>query len=207
MTKIKLCGMMRREDIETANALLPDYIGFIFAKKSRRYVSPERAAALKKLLSDKIKAVGVFVDEEPENIASLAESGTIDVIQLHGNEDDGYIYRLRELTKAPIIKAFRVKDEGDIEAAEKCPSDMVLLDAAEGGSGKEFDRTLASGMTRDYFLAGGLYPETVAEAIEKHRPYGVDVSSGIESDGAKDKNKMESFVKAVRRTDGKAENI
>ncbi|MBR5712419.1 MAG: phosphoribosylanthranilate isomerase [Lachnospiraceae bacterium] len=110
MTKIKLCGLSRPQDIEAANALAPDYIGFVFAEKSRRYVTPERARELRKLLKPGIAAVGVFVDAEPESVAGLLREGIIDIAQLHGAEDEVYIRRLRELTDRPIIKAFRLGD-------------------------------------------------------------------------------------------------
>ena len=116
MTKIKLCGLYRPCDIETANELKPEYIGFVFASKSKRYITPEKAANLKRLLNPNIKAVGVFVDENPENIVCLLNSGTIDICQLHGSEDEAYIHDLRQLTDRAIIKAFRIQSASDIEA-------------------------------------------------------------------------------------------
>lgn len=196
--KIKLCGLTRPSDIETANLLHPDYVGFVFAKKSRRYVSPERVKTLKELLHPDILAVGVFVDEEPEAVATWLSSRIIDVAQLHGGEDEAYIRRLRELTERPIIKAFSVKETHDIEDAGGSTADFVLLDAGEGGTGTAFDRELLAGMNRPYFLAGGLDADTVGEAVMRWRPYAVDVSSGIETDGCKDAEKMQAFVKNVR---------
>lgn len=196
--KIKLCGLTRPSDIETANLLHPDYVGFVFAKKSRRYVSPERVKTLKELLHPDILAVGVFVDEEAETVAAWLSSGIIDVAQLHGREDEAYIKRLRELTERPIIKAFSVKETHDIEKANDSTADFVLLDAGDGGTGTAFDRELLAGMSRPYFLAGGLDPSTVGEAVRRWCPYAVDVSSGIETDGVKDAEKMQAFVKNVR---------
>lgn len=196
--KIKLCGLTRPSDIETANLLHPDYVGFVFAKKSRRYVSPERVKTLKELLHPDILAVGVFVDEEPETVAMWLSSGIIEIAQLHGGEDEAYIKRLRELTERPIIKAFSVKETHDIEKANDSTADFVLLDAGEGGTGTAFDRELLAGMSRPYFLAGGLDPSTVGEAVRRWCPYAVDVSSGIETDGLKDAEKMQAFVKHVR---------
>ncbi len=196
--KIKLCGLTRPSDIETANLLHPDYVGFVFAKKSRRYVSPERVKTLKELLHPDILAVGVFVDEEAETVAAWLSSGIIDMAQLHGREDEAYIKRLRELTERPIIKAFSVKETHDIEKANDCSADFVLLDAGDGGTGMAFDRELLAGMSRPYFLAGGLDADTVGEALRRWRPYAVDVSSGIETDGVKDAEKMQAFVKNVR---------
>lgn len=199
--KIKLCGLTRPSDIETANLLHPDYVGFVFAKKSRRYVSPERVKTLKELLLPDILAVGVFVDEEPETVAMWLSSGIIEMVQLHGGEDEAYIKRLRELTERPIIKAFSVKETHDIEKANDSTADFVLLDAGDGGTGTAFDRELLAGMSRPYFLAGGLDPSTVEEAVRRWRPYAVDVSSGIETDGVKDAEKMQAFVKIVRRVE------
>lgn len=198
MTKIKLCGLSRQCDIEWANELKPDYIGFIFWSKSKRNVSPERAKELKALLSPDIKAVGVFVDEPIENIAKLLSDNIIDLAQLHGSEDEEYIARLRTLSDKPIIKAFLLKSKEDAKRAEKSTADHILLDSGMG-TGKGFDRSLLKNISRPYFLAGGLYPENVADAIETLSPFAVDVSSGIETDNFKDKNKMAAFVKAVRK--------
>lgn len=196
--KIKLCGLTRPSDIETANLLHPDYVGFVFAKKSRRYVSPERVKTLKELLHPDILAVGVFVDEEPEAVADWLSSGIIDMAQLHGGEDEAYIRKLRQLTDKPIIKAFSIKDEQDIRNACTSSADFVLLDAGNGGTGKAFDREFLAGMNRPYFLAGGLDCSTVGETVKRWRPYAVDVSSGIETDGCKDAEKMRTFVQCVR---------
>ena len=196
--RIKLCGLTRPCDIEAVNDLRPDYIGFVFAKKSRRYVSPEQAAELKSLLRPGILAVGVFVDEEIERITGLLSSGVIDLAQLHGGEDETYIERMRERTDRPIIKAFRVEGEEDIEKAQASAADYVLLDSGGGGTGKAFDRELLARIDRPYFLAGGLDASTVGEAVKRWRPYAVDVSSGIETDGVKDAEKMRRFMEAVR---------
>ena len=199
--KIKLCGLTRPSDVEMANLLHPDFVGFVFAKKSRRYVSLERAQTLKELLHPDILAVGVFVDEEPEEVAALLSAGVIDLAQLHGKEDEAYIGRLRKLTDKPLIKAFSVGSAADIEKACKSAADLVLLDAGEGGTGTAFDRELLAGMNRPYFLAGGLDPSTVGEIVRRWRPYAVDVSSGIEKDGYKDVEKMQAFVESVRECD------
>lgn len=198
MTKIKLCGLTRPCDIEAANELRPEYIGFVFAPKSRRCVTPEQAAALRGLLRADIAAVGVFVSESPEAVAALLRQGIIDVAQLHGAQDEAYIRRLRALTDAPILQAFRVDAERDIAAAQASSADAVLLDSGAGGTGSAFDWRLLCGMRRPYFLAGGLSPENVAQAVEALHPYAVDVSSGIETDRLKDAAKMRAFVRAVR---------
>lgn len=204
MTKIKLCGLSRPEDIQTANDLTPDYIGFVFAPKSRRYVPPKRAAELRGLLRPEITAVGVFVDEAPETVAALLDCGIIDIAQLHGSEDEEYIAALRELTGLPLIQAFQISGEQDIAAAERSPADYVLLDSG-GGTGTAFDWSLLQKIKRPYFLAGGLDAGNVAGAVESLHPFAVDVSSGIETGGVKDENKMTEFVRAVRGVSGKEE--
>ncbi len=197
MTKIKLCGLRRAEDIEAANALRPDYVGFVFAETSRRYVPPETAAALRVRLDPGILAVGVFADEPPERVAALLNAGVIDLAQLHGGEDAAYLARLRERTDRPLIQAFRIRTAEDIRTAERSPAEHILLDAG-AGTGTVFDWDLLDQVSRPYFLAGGLEPGNVGEAVERLRPYAVDVSTGIETDGVKDPRKMEAFVSAVR---------
>ena len=198
MTKIKLCGLSRPCDIEWANALLPDYIGFVFAQKSKRYVSPERAKALREGLDSNIRAVGVFVNEAPEAVADLLNTGVIDLAQLHGGEDEKYIEALRRLTDKPLIKALRVDSPADLEKARNSSADYVLLDNGAGGTGTAFDWALLKGFDRPYFLAGGLDSGNVRQAVETLRPFAVDVSSGIETNGAKDYMKMTAFVNAAR---------
>lgn len=200
MTRVKMCGLRRAEDIEAANRLMPEYIGFVFAPASRRFISLEEAAALRQALSPGIRAVGVFVDEDAETVARLLESGVIDIAQLHGNEDEAYIARLKARTGKPVIRAFRVKNAEDLRAAEASPADMILLDAG-AGDGKTFDWSMLSSVSRPYFLAGGLTPENTAEAVKRYHPFAVDVSSGIETDGFKDCNKMRAFMRAVREGD------
>lgn len=198
MTKIKFCGLSLPRDIEAANELMPEYIGFVFAPKSSRYVPLERAAELKKQLLPEIKAVGVFVDESAKAVSFLLNQGVIDIAQLHGSEDEEYMGRLRILSSKPIIKAFRIRSGRDVLAAQNSAADAVLLDSG-AGTGSIFDWTLLQGMKRPYFLAGGLDSSNVGEAIGKLHPYAVDVSSGIETDGAKDKEKMAAFAAAVRK--------
>ena len=201
MTRIKLCGLTRPEDIAAANALQPEYIGFVFAAKSKRAVSREMAAALKAQLSPQIQTVGVFVNEAPETVAELLNAGIIDIAQLHGQEDETYIHRLRKLTNKPLIQAVRVTDAASLANAQKSPADLILLDSGAGGTGTAFDWTVLDKFSRLYFLAGGLGPENAADAVERLHPYGVDVSSGIETAGKKDPAKMAAFVAAVRKND------
>ena len=200
MTKIKLCGLSRPCDIETVNVLMPDYIGFVFAPKSRRYVSYEKAAMLKRQLNPAIAAVGVFVDEAPETVARLLHRGVIDIVQLHGTEDEDYIKFLRTLTDKPIIKAFRMETRAELSKAESSSADAILLDSG-AGTGIPFDWTLIADVRRPYFLAGGISPENAGAAVRALRPYAVDVSSGIETDGVKDKIKMAALVQTVRKED------
>ena len=207
MTRIKLCGMTRPCDIEEVNILLPEYIGFVFAEKSRRCVSDEQAAALRAGLNPAVRAVGVFVREKPERVAALLNGGVIDLAQLHGGEDESYIARLRELTERPLIQAFRVETAADLARAENSTADYILLDHGAGGTGETFDWSLLKGFDRPFFLAGGLGPENVAEAVAALRPFAVDVSSGIETDGLKDREKMREFVEAVRTISGKDDQI
>ncbi|MBR6018609.1 MAG: phosphoribosylanthranilate isomerase [Lachnospiraceae bacterium] len=230
MAQIKLCGLSRPQDIETANRLWVEYIGFVFAKGSRRYVTPERAAEFRKGLKHGTRAVGVFVDEPAENVAQLLADGVIDIAQLHGAEDEAYIRRLRELTDRPIIKAFRLGSgaaaqtsaeaaqtnadagkadaegrgselERTLAAAAQSPADIVLLDSGAGtGMVLNWERLAEYDFPREYILAGGLTPDNVGRAIRMLHPMGVDVSSGIETDGVKDAAKMAAFVDAVRDT-------
>ncbi len=197
-TKIKLCGMMRKEDIAAVNKLKPDFAGFVFAPGRTRTVSADQAARLRDLLRPGIKAVGVFINEPVGNVICFLKSGVIDIAQLHGDETEEYISTLRIETNSPIIKAFRIETPEDIRLAEKSGADMVLLDSGAGGTGRAFDRTLIGNFSRPYFLAGGLDPYNVAGQIISLRPYAVDVSSGIESGGIKDPKKMACFVEAVR---------
>ncbi len=213
---VKLCGLWRDEDVEAVLEAAPDYCGFVVDfPRSHRSVTPERAIELGCALADSgITRVGVFVDADPETIELLVLAEAIDAAQLHGHEDAAYVRGLRELLdttslgrKARIIQAFKVRDAADLAAAEKSPADLVLLDNGQG-TGEAFDWSLlAIGAptrpARPFILAGGLTPQNVASAIAATGPYGVDMSSGIESpsaDGspAKDPQKMIDAVAAVR---------
>ena len=196
MTKIKLCGMTSEDDIKVINEVLPDYIGFVFANKSKRYISFDTAKLLKSKLDSRVKAVGVFVNEDIENIIYLVKNNIIDIVQLHGNEDDDYINKLRTKINSPIIYAYQIKSKADIKSINK-ETDFILLDAG-AGCGKTFDENLLDGFDREYFLAGGLSIGNVKEKIMKLHPFGVDVSSGIETEGKKDAAKMRKFVSLVR---------
>jgi len=216
MTAIKICGLKRKEDIEAVNELCPEYIGFVFADFSHRYVDKDTAARLKACLSPRIKAVGVFVNSDISFVAELLNEGIIDIAQLHGSEDNNYIDELRQLIsgeaivqtdgseagrhesyKPRIIKAFNINKVGDISEIENSAADLVLVDSGTG-SGETFDWTELEGIKRPYLLAGGLGPDNVRAAIDSLHPYGVDVSSGVESDKLKDVAKMKNFVSMVR---------
>lgn len=201
MTKVKICGLTRLEDIRTANQFHPDYIGFVFAK-SRRQIDAETARKLKSALDDSIKAVGVFVDEEIDVIQSLVQENIIDAVQLHGNENAEYIAALRRKISVPIIKAVPVQSCEQVLTASCFPCDYLLLDTyvpgTQGGSGKRFDWDMIPPIQKPYFLAGGLDSRNAAEAIRKLHPYCVDVSSGVETDGHKDSSKMAEFINKVR---------
>ena len=179
MTKIKMCGLRRAEDIEFANMVKPDYIGYVFAEKSKRYITPEKAAELTKLLDGDIVPVGV-----------------VKMVQLHGSESEDFVSKLKN-RGIPVIKAFQVGSAEDIAAAERSCADMVLLDSGKG-SGQTFDWSLIGGIKRSYLLAGGMTAENAAAAIGMLRPYGVDASSCLETDGFKDIAKMKAFAQAVR---------
>lgn len=197
MTRIKMCGLRRPEDIEAAGELLPEYIGFVFFPGSKRYVTPETARALKAELNPGIRTVGVFVDEKPETVAKLLSDGTIDMAQLHGSEDEAYLADLRKRTDKPLIRAFRIRGAEDALRAQASSADEILLDAG-AGDGKTFDWSWLRQVKRPYFLAGGLTPENAGRAVRELKPYAVDVSSGIETGGFKDIVKMRAFVRAVR---------
>jgi len=198
MTKIKFCGLTRPCDIEAANEIKPDYIGFVFAPNSKRRVSYKQAVDLKNLVDKSIKAVGVFLDEDIEQVISLLNLGIIDAAQLHGNESVEYITRIQKETGKPVIKAFQIHSKGDVAAAEKTLADYIILDAGTG-EGKTFDWTLVESFKKPFFLAGGLHPGNVKTAMQQLHPYALDVSTGIETDGLKDKQKMAAFAAEVRK--------
>ena len=198
--KVKICGLRRPEDIAYINEVRPDFAGFICFPKSFRYVDSDMLRQLKAKLADGIKAVGVFVNEEIEVIVQLAAEGSIDMIQLHGQEDETYIARLRGRTDKPLIKAFRIETAEDIKDANASSADYILLDHGAGGTGEAFDWSLLEDVDRPYFLAGGLNPENVQEAIAragKHL-FALDVSSGVETEKKKDREKIGRFMQTVQ---------
>lgn len=198
MTKIKICGLYRPCDIEYVNAAKPDWCGFIINfPKSHRSLTPERVRALRRGLDGAVTPVGVFVDQPVETVAELLNDGTISVAQLHGHEDAAYIAALRAAAPGhPVWTAFKVRGPEDLTAANASPADLVLLDNGRG-TGETFDWSLAGGVTRPCLLAGGLTPENIPEAVRRLHPFGLDISSGVETDGKKDCAKILAAVSAA----------
>lgn len=202
MTKIKICGLMRMEDIACVNQWKPEYVGFVFAD-TRRRVSDALAKQMRDALDPEIQSVGVFVNASVDRIAGLCGRGIINLIQLHGDEDAAYIERLRKRVQNPIIKAVRVRSSKDIVQSEKLPCEYLLLDTYTkgqyGGTGHEFDLTLVPALGKPFFLAGGLNVDNVEEKIRSACPWAVDISSGVEGeDGWKDSEKIRKFIEKVR---------
>lgn len=199
MTKIKICGLRSREDIYAVNAAAPDFGGFIVEfPKSFRSISRDTLRELTAGLSKKILPVGVFVNAPAELPAALLEEGCIAIAQLHGQEDEAYIRRVRSYTDKPLIKAFSIKSSEDIHRALESTADYILLDQGGGGTGKSFDWSLVPEISRPYFLAGGLGVENMERAIRELRPWAVDLSSSLETDRQKDPAKMSAAVRTVR---------
>jgi len=211
--QIKICGLRREEDIDYVNQRKPDYAGFVFAGK-KRCIDYDTAAGLRERLDDSIPAVGVFIDEDIDNVVRLAKNSVIQIIQLHGDEDEDYITRLRnklednDLNDVKLIKAVRVKSFDQVEKAEKLAVDWLLLDAFSeneyGGSGKTFNHDLIRNIEKPYMLAGGIDSENVTEILGLFSrknvilPFCVDVSSSVETDGYKDADKIKDMISAVR---------
>lgn len=199
MTKIKICGLIRERDVDYVNQYLPDYAGFILNfPRSHRNLSLEKAQSLVRLLNPGIQAVGVVVNQPLERAIDLLNQGFLDALQLHGSEDEAYIQALKTATGRQVWKAFQIKDQADLDAARRCCADQIILDSGQG-SGETFDWTLLQNFPRPFFLAGGLGPQNVVRAVKQLHPYGIDLSSGIETNGVKDKGKLSSVIASVRR--------
>ena len=205
MSKIKICGLFREEDIQAVNKASADYAGFIIDfPKSHRNVTPERAAELRAGLKQNMKAVGVFVDQPVEKLIRLAEEGVIDVIQLHGREEETYISHLKSIVTIPVIQAFQIKECADIDRAERSSADMILLDSGQG-TGTCFAwknpkiRNRLMQIERRWFFAGGVTPYNIEEIRKELHPYGIDISSGVESNKVKDGRKIEEAVLAAHK--------
>lgn len=201
MTRIKICGLTRQEDIAAVNHFLPDYVGFVFAP-SRRQVKAEQAADLSRMLRKEICPVGVFVNAPEDDVARLAEQGVIRMIQLHGQETPELIERLHDrVPSVPVIRAVRMEPGHRLDEWQQSAADYLLLDAGAGGTGTMFDHGLLEelgGLTKPWFLAGGMNPANAAKAVRRFHPFGIDVSSGVETDGKKDERKIESMIRSVR---------
>ncbi|MCR5794733.1 MAG: phosphoribosylanthranilate isomerase [Solobacterium sp.] len=198
MTVVKICGLMSVQDIRAVNETEADFAGMILSEGFRRSVSMPEARLMKGELSPRIKMCGVFVNAPIEYIRKFIEEGVIDIVQLHGNEDEAFIGGLKqEYPDIPVIRAFTVKNAEDVRRAESSAADMIILDAGKG-TGKAFDWDLLEDMHREYILAGGLTPDNVAEAVRTLQPYGADTSSGVETDGRKDREKIHAFVKNAK---------
>lgn len=201
MTKIKICGLTTPGDIQVVNEVQPDYIGFVFAP-SRRQVSAIQAAALKARLAPGIQSVGVFVNESAEQILSLAEAGIIDMIQLHGDETEEFILNIKTRTRIPVIRVVRVQSADDIQHALCIPGDYLLFDTytkdVYGGSGHTFDWSCIPQMNRPYFLAGGLNQTNIIQAAQTPA-YCLDISSGVETGGRKDPEKIRCVVRTIHQ--------
>lgn len=197
MTKLKICGLMKPEDVCYVNEAEPDYIGFILSPGFRRSISRELAAEMKKNLSEDILATGVFVDEEIPFILSFAEDGIIDQIQLHGSETDEYISELKKKTELPVIKAFKAGTVTE-EELKTNPADMYIIDSGKG-TGKTFDWSLVPRIDKPWLLAGGITAENAEAAIRTLKPDGLDLSSSVETDGYKDREKIIEITEIVRK--------
>ena len=196
--QLKICGLTRAEDIAAANLLKPDYIGFVFAK-SKRHVDFNLAYLLKTELNKYIQAIGVFVNEDIDFIAKLCDRNIIDIVQIHGDENEEYISALKKAVCKPIIKAVRVKERMDILYND---IDYTLFDTYNkveyGGTGESFNWNMTKGYKKPFFLAGGLSYSNVVDAIHSAHPYCVDINSGVETNGVKDRQKIIDIVNLVR---------
>jgi phosphoribosylanthranilate isomerase len=206
VVKVKVCGIKSVEHAEAAVAAGADAIGIIFAE-SRRKVSAETAEGICKTIPDSIMKIGVFVDESKEEIERIAEETGLDYIQLHGNETPEFILSL----KIPAYKALSITKENDLDGIEHFPGSFILVDsghgAARGGNGTTFDWSYLERISLDkkVILAGGLNAENVKRAITKVNPYMVDVSSGVETNGVKDPEKIKDFILTVKNSSTKKE--
>lgn len=196
-TELKICGLSRLEDIIAVNRHGADYAGFVFFQKSKRFVDPYKANELIGLLRADITPVGVFMDEPIDNVVRIARISGVEMVQLHGHESEEYVEYIKRTLERPVIKAYKAGEEGALETAANSNADYVMIDSG-AGSGNKFDWNILKGFKRDYFLAGGLDPDSVGEAIRMLEPFAVDVSSGVETDGIKNEKKIAEFIKAVK---------
>ena len=194
MKKIKICGLKRIEDVDYVNEYLPDYVGFVFAGKKRK-ITYEQAVCLKSHLNSSIQVVGVFVDEDISFVEKLVNHHVIDLVQLHGHESQSYIDDLKKKIDVPMIKAIQIIDENSFK--QHYDVDYYLYDHGSGGTGKSFDWSLLKESDKPVFLAGGIDLSNIDEALKKN-VYALDVSSGVETEGFKDREKIKEIVRRVR---------
>ncbi|PLR78428.1 phosphoribosylanthranilate isomerase [Bacillus sp. V3-13] len=199
--KVKICGITDSTTAQAAVQAGADLLGFVFAE-SRRRVTPEQAGAIASVLPDHVLKVGVFVNENIEEIERIVNTAKLDLIQLHGDESPEFCKAI----SLPVIKAISVSTREDMNELKKYETEYVLLDSPKGkyrgGNGTKFNWELAaeaSNSKTKVILAGGLNPDNVAEAIGKVDPYMVDVSSGVETDGKKDISKISSFIAIAKQ--------
>lgn len=204
MTKIKICGITNKIDAIDAAGLGVDMLGFVFYKGSKRYVETKTVRDISNELKPSIKKVGVFVDEDADKVAKIAEDCSLDMLQFHGSESPEYCAGFKDRYK--VIKAFRIKDKDSLKDINDYDVDFYLLDTysdeLKGGTGKSFDWKTIEGfeLLKPVILSGGLTPDNVIAAIQSVVPYGVDVSSGIEkAAGRKDIKLMNKFIDNVRK--------
>jgi phosphoribosylanthranilate isomerase len=206
MTKIKICGITNKIDALSASELGVDMIGFVFCKKSKRYVTPAMAEDIANQIPPSIEKVGVFVDEKREDVVRIAEDVELDILQFHGSETPEYCASFAPDYK--VIKAFRVASRADLKNVNNYNVDYCLFDTYRsgciGGTGESFDWKILKDfeILKPMILSGGLNPENVGQAIQELSPFGVDVSSGVESaPGKKDRELMKKFVANVRKVE------
>ena len=198
MAKIKICGLKRLKDIEIVNKYKPDFIGFVFAD-SKRKVDYNLACEMKKNLDSSIIAVGVFVDADIDEILRLFNDDIIEIAQLHGLENEDYIKCLKDKTNNEliIINAIEISDNVDLSKYDDSLADYLLFDSGKG-SGKTFDwRFISKDLNKKFFLAGGLNQDNISQAIKEFNPYAIDLSSGVETNGFKDENKIKKVMGAL----------
>ena len=208
--KVKMCGISKIETIPAVVEAKPDYMGLVFAP-SKRQVTVEQAKILIEELHKQcinhydtkvVKTVGVFVNETLDNLVRIADTANLDAVQLHGDEDEAFIQSLKERTNVEVWKAIQIRSAADAEAWIDSSADMLLFDAyhkdERGGTGEVFDWSSLDAFERPFMLAGGIDSTNVARAIRTVRPYGIDISSGIETNGVKDDEKITAFTKIVK---------
>ena len=199
-TKIKICGLRRREDILAVNEAKPDYCGFIIEfPSSFRSVTVDEVRELVKELDPEIRPVGVFVNAPMELVRTLLDDGTLALAQLHGQEDESYIRELKTYTDKLIIKAFSIKTAEDIEESTAKPGRLHPVGSRQWRNRKDIRLVIDSGIERPFFLAGGIGALNMKQAICEIRPYAVDLSSSVETEKWKDPKKIRQVVDIVRR--------